>query len=235
VSRVTFNRTPLVRGNTIPQPSSAEIKATPSLWQASLDDAMRYGGDLARAAIGAMNLRGDRKHVVVDTKIHMLMPGFSPGIPGWHTDGAPRGKDLSPVGTGAPNLYAQEFAARPDFTLQEERRAHRFHTIVTGFGCLTEFVSGPLAIDIPPEPTTDLYAVISGEVARLAPPTERLRSCEVTEFDWWHLHRAVTATQHEWRYFIRVTETDWWPPQTDLRAIMRTQQQVYMTSERFGW
>jgi hypothetical protein len=233
--RLAFNRTPLAVSRTIEQPSMAEVKSTPSLWQASLADALRYGGDLARAAIGAMNLRHDRAHVVVDTKVHMLMPGFSPAIPGWHTDGAPRGESLNPLGTGAPNLFAQEFTAEPNFAAQEVRRPHRFHTITTGFGCLTEFVAEPVAIDVPDAPTKKLYSVISREVERIKPATRKLVSCQATEFDWWDLHRASIATAHEWRFFIRVTETDWWAPQSDLRAIMRTQQQVYIADPAFGW
>jgi hypothetical protein len=234
-TRVRFNRSPLATSGSIEQPTMSDVRSTPALWQASLDDALRYGGDMTRAAIGAMALRGDRKHVVVDVKVHMLMPGFCPGIPGWHTDGAPRGKDLNPLGRGAPNLFAQEFKEEPRFDLQEQRKPHRFHFLVTGTASLTEFVDQPLEIAVPNEPTTDLYAHISRAVGRLEPRTRSVQSCQVTEFDWWDLHRATFSIGHEWRYMIRVTETDWWEPQRDLRNVMRQQQQVYVRTESFGW
>ena len=77
---VLFNRNPLKFGNMIEQPSAIEIKNTFGLWNASLDDAIRYGGEITRQAIKAMNLRHDRKNIIVDTKIHMLMKGMCPAI-----------------------------------------------------------------------------------------------------------------------------------------------------------
>src|SRR4051794_29927346 len=88
--KITFNRNPITEGGSIETPTTLEVKSTPTLWNASLDDAIKYGGDLTRAALGAMNLRGDKKHIIVDTKVHMLAPGQCPALPGWHTDGTPR-------------------------------------------------------------------------------------------------------------------------------------------------
>lgn len=90
---VAFNRAAPKIGNSIPEPSQELIEASLNLRQASLEDAARYGGAITREALGAMNLRGDRKYVIVDTKIHLLMPGWVPAIPGWHTDGVPRGEE----------------------------------------------------------------------------------------------------------------------------------------------
>jgi hypothetical protein len=225
---VLFNRNPFVYGNSIEQPSVEVIKNTPQLWNASLDDALKYGGELTKAAIGAMNLKFDRKHVIVDTKVHMLMPGFFPAIPSWHTDGVPRGTELRPDAKGAPNIYAQQ-----------DMSSSHFHLLVTGDGCLTEFINQPLNLDCPAEPTTDLYKVISENVQELTTLygvdiITPMPSCQVLEWDWWNIHRGIKAKKHEWRYLIRVTETDHMQPQTDLRQILRTQIQVYVP-ESFGW
>ena len=69
---------------------------------------------MTREAIGAMNMRHDRKNIIVDTKIHMLMKGMSPAIPGWHTDGAPRDNNKNPGGSGKPDTFAQENDPRPN-------------------------------------------------------------------------------------------------------------------------
>jgi len=45
----------------IEQPSIDVLKNTPALWNASLEDALKYGVALTKAAIGAMNLRFDKK------------------------------------------------------------------------------------------------------------------------------------------------------------------------------
>lgn len=219
-----FQRNPLAYAGEIEQPDANEIKATPSLFNSSLEDALMYGGDLTRAALGAMNLRGDKKHIIVDTKVHMLMPGMYPAIPGWHTDGAPRS-----VSKGPPDLYAQA-----------EMDSPRFHLLVTGAGCLTDFLGETMSLDVPEEPTNELYKLLSDQMNGLledpvmAPRIRRLISCRVLEWDWWDLHTAIPAGKHEWRFLIRVTETDYRAPKTDLRDVLRSQQQVYVP-ESFGW
>lgn len=225
---VLFNRNPIKEGKNIEQPSVSEIKNTPQLWNASLDDALKYGGDLTKAAIGAMNLRFDRKHIIVDTKIHMLMPGMYPAIPSWHTDGVPRGSKRRPDSKGAPDILAQE-----------EMSPSRFHLLVTGDGCLTEFIRRPVSLHVPDEPSPVLYKMVNDQIEQLIETDEwttvsMIPSCTVWEWDWWTLHRGVKANHHEWRYLIRVTETDHMEPQTDLRQILRTQIQVYVP-ESFGW
>src|SRR4051794_6847809 len=105
--QVVFKGKPFVAGGFIDPPSQELIKNTLGLWNASPEDAVKYGGDLTRAALGAVKLHNDRKHVVVDTKIHMLMPGMIPSIPGWHTDGIPRGKSGSPQERAEPCILDQ--------------------------------------------------------------------------------------------------------------------------------
>lgn len=61
-----------------------------------------------------------------------------------------------------------------------------------------------------------------------------MRRIAVYEFAWWDLHRGMAASKDMWRYFIRVMETDHLAPKTDLRSVIRTQQQVYVPLE-YGW
>lgn len=155
----------------------------------------------------------------------MLMPGFYPAIPGWHTDGVPRGKELNPTVKGVPNIQAQE-----------EMDTTRFHLLVTGEGCLTNFIDEKVTLKVPDKPNTNLYKMISDQVKEREDELKVIEapSCTAVEFDWWELHTGVKAKKHEWRYLIRVTETDHFAPQTDLRKIIRTQQQVY-APESYGW
>lgn len=228
-TKFLFNRKPINVGyaRAIEQPDIDTLKNTPALWNASLEDALKYGGELTKAAIGSMNLRFDRKYIVVDTKIHMLMPGMCPAIPNWHTDGCPRGAELRPEAKADPNIFAQE-----------EMSESRFHLLVTGTGCLTEFITTPVELYVPSEPSTELYKMVNNQVRMLAAGNEldvfTAPTCTPIEFGWYDIHRGVQATKHEWRYLIRVTETDHMEPQTDLRKIIRTQQQVYVPQD-FGW
>lgn len=226
---VRFNRNPAKVTGSITQPTTAVIKQTPQLWNASLEDALLYGGDLTRTALGAMNIRGDKKHVIVDSKVHMLMPGMFPAIPGWHNDGTPRGE-------GGVNTKAA-----PNFQLQEQLSDVRYHLLVTGTGSLTHFMSGPLDIEVEnldPKAYEKITSRVNAEAKAYpnnvwTPPNTESRA-HVVEWDWWNMHAAWAAERHEWRYLIRVLETDHDAPQTDLRNIIRTQQQVYVP-QVFGW
>jgi hypothetical protein len=226
--KISLNRNAVKFGKSIEQPTMSEIKNTPSLWNASLEDALKYGGDLTKAAIGALDLKFDRKYIIVDTKIHMLMPNFYPAIPSWHTDGVPRGENLNPSFKGNPDIFAQE-----------DMSDTRFHLLVTGEGCKTEFLKeSNVEFEIPDTPSSDLYKMINKQISEGIENKKlnnyQVPSCTAVEFDWWTLHRGIQASKHEWRYLIRVTETDHMQPQTDLRQIIRTQQQVYVPSN-FGW
>jgi hypothetical protein len=223
-----FNRNEVIKGGSIEQPSEELVKNTLGLHNASLDDALKYGGELTRAAIGAMNLKFDKKHIVVDTKIHMLLPGMCPAIPGWHTDGVPRGVSLDPTAKQKPDIHAQEQLESP-----------RFHLLVTGESCLTSFIrERDVELDVPGVPSTELYRMVSRQVEKKLTHLELteydIPSCTAAEWDWWTLHTGKPATKHEWRFLIRVTETDIQAPKTDLREVIRTQQQGYMPMT-FGW
>lgn len=228
-AKFTFNRNPITVGyeRAIQQPSNEVLKNTPALWNASLEDALKYGGELTKEAIGAMNLRFDKKHIIVDTKVHMLMPNMCPAIPNWHSDGVPRGEELRPEVKKEPNIFAQD-----------KMSDSRFHLLVTGEGCLTEFIPNPVELDVPADPDTVLYQMINEQVRSKVSKGEldvfTAPSCTPVEFDWFDIHRGVQAKNHEWRLLIRVTETDHMEPQTDLRQIIRTQQQVYVPTD-FGW
>lgn len=216
---ILFNRNPVKYVATIEQPSQTEIKNTFGLWNASYDDAIRYGGELTRYALRKMNLRHDRKNIVIDTKIHMLMPGWSPAIPGVHQDGSPRDINHNPNGKGPPDILAQE-----------KLRYNRYHMLVTGTGCLTKFVNRPIIISIPEEPSYEVYNLISSHVNEVSQKENiftEVPSCTVVEFDWYDLHTGVVATKKEWRYFIRVCESDFCEPEKDLRQVVRMQSQIY--------
>lgn len=217
-----FNRRPVIKGDSIEQPEISEVKNSLSLFRASLEDAVRYGGDITRAALSKMVLVGDRKNIVVDTKTHMLMPGMCPAIPGWHTDGAPRPNKN-------PSLIEQE---------KLDDRYNRYHLLVTGEGCMTRFVEQrDFTLSLEKfDGTSNLYAEMSYRMNQrfLELSPFEIEPCTIYTWDWWEVHTAIIAQKREWRYLIRVTETDFVEPVTDLRECLRVQQNVYTPTE-FGW
>lgn len=227
MTAIAFNRTAPVIGASIPDPPQELIESSLNLRQVSLEDAARYGGLITRQALGAMNLRGDRKHIVVDTKVHLLMPGWVPAIPGWHTDGVPRGTEMNPGGRGAPNLRAQ---------VEGLASAPRYHLLVTGEHCPTRFMAGAFDFELDLDGGSELYTEITRQAQDAAGTFETLTTppSTVVEWDWWNVHTAQQATARGWRYLIRVTETDHIVPRTDPADFIRTQNQVYAPMD-FGW
>lgn len=231
-----FNRNPVKVGNSIEPPSQDAIENSLNLRQVSLEDAARYGGSITRNALGAMEFVGDRKNIIVDTKVHFLLPGMCPAIPGWHTDGVPRGADLNPGGSGEPVLNAML-----DGSVSEPR----YHLLVTGTHCPTKFLKGIIDLDhydlLMPNPR-ELYANMSRLVTRhldnnrYADDALTFDSPDSTvlEWGWLTVHTAQLATGRGWRYLIRVTETDHIEPRTNPADFIRTQNNVYSPLE-FGW
>lgn len=226
---VEFNRNPITIGGEIPQPSQDTIEGSLNLRQVSLEDAARYGGPITKAALGLLRLKGTRKYVTVDTKVNLLLPGFIPAIPGWHTDGVPRGDALNPGGKGEPRISAQAAGAIP---------SSYYHLLVTGHHSQTQFIEQPLSLNV--EDSSSLYEKMTRDVENIfarsidVPRVLTAPSCAMVEWDWWSIHRAVPANARGWRYLIRVTESDFIEPRTDPADFIRTQTQVYVPTA-FGW
>jgi hypothetical protein len=95
--------------------TAEEIEGETMLFSASPAFAFEKGGPLTRAflegagpALGDMALfcASHRMHIVIDTRSHMLMRGFSPAIGGWHCDAYPRPPEGQPDLTkGTPGMH----------------------------------------------------------------------------------------------------------------------------------
>ncbi|QSM01156.1 hypothetical protein SEA_NANOSMITE_132 [Mycobacterium phage Nanosmite] len=224
-----FNSNPVTLGARVECPKRGLIEATPNLRRASLPNALLFGGPLIRQCLEQAPIVGDREHILVDAKVSMLMPGWWPAIPGWHTDGVPRysvtDKTVTPANWGKPSL-----------PLQAERHLEgympRYHTIHVGNDCPTEFLDGLLRLPIDHDEDEEMYA----EMTRKINGCSTLRTLKAPEgqwmsWDWWNIHQATQATRRGWRLLIRVTESDMPPVDSDF---IRAQNQVYVPKE-FGW
>lgn len=241
-----FNRGHITRNPLGLDIGKREIQHAVGMLNASIDDAIRYGGSAVRAALSGLRPVGGYKHLIVDVKMHMLKKGMNPAIPGWHTDGVPRGSwDLSPFGPEAPDLQRQEGQKSPTY-----------HLLVAGCDAPTAFLERR-NVEIPDSaclPTPDLYARITDVLERKHRPPgvieflqgERAaqeadwgRRIEIPNnewwtWDWWELHTGQPAREDGWRMLIRVTESDYVKPEPDLRKVIRTHQQAYISGS-FGW
>lgn len=230
-----FNRNPIKQTATNIITSEIEIKREVGLFRASLDDASKYGGNYTRQVIEFYdrNVKSCRNFQTVDVKVHMLMPGMYPAIPGWHTDHAPRMDNGSPSGKGTPNLELQE-------ELTKEGKSTKFHLFCSPATSLTEFLVDPLLIDIPSQIGTKLYKYLTDQLNPICEDIDNpislasIKKNHLLEFDWWNIHRGIAATRHEWRLLIRIADSDFVPPFVNKDDFIRTQQQVYVP-ESYGW
>lgn len=224
-----FNRGKFEIGKSMKQPTQLEIQNTPTIIGATLEQARRLGGKVVNNALDLMKFDLS-KNIIVDVKVHMLMKGMSPAIPGWHTDGVPRGVEQNPLSKGKPFM---------DY--QEGKKPHKFHLFVTGNNCLTEFIKDRnLALEVPDEPDTDLYKAVSKQVNKLKREgkieTFDIPSCTVVTWDWWELHTGKPTSGFEWRVLIRVTETEdeHYNFIKEDKELYRLHNNVYIPVE-FGW
>ena len=212
--------------------TQAEIEGEVNLRQASLLNAHRHGGMVTRSALNCLELVGDRKHVIVDTKVTFLLPGMYPAIPGWHTDGVPRLTGLAgtydPAGRGAPSIKAQ---------VDEAISAPHYHLLLAGEGPHTFFLDDAVTLNLSDEDPA-LYREMSEQVRELSEKgflaVDRAPEREWLTWSWWDIHAAPPATTAGWRYLIRVTESDHIPPREDPKDYLRKQSMVYVPTE-FGW
>ena len=106
-----------------------QIEAEPMLYSASWNFARKYGGPLTNQVMGrsarAVKFMLDTQidtypYLVIDTRVHMLMPGFYPAIPGWHCDATPRTEHYVRhfLGDGAILLFSGQTLHRATPALQ---------------------------------------------------------------------------------------------------------------------
>ena len=85
-------------------PDQHAIRSVPQFYRADPEMVRRDGGEFLRRFLDRAPLPSRARYLSIDTKVHMLMPGFHACIPGWHCDDFHRRAAASPTspGSGAP-------------------------------------------------------------------------------------------------------------------------------------
>lgn len=196
-----------------------QVKNEPMFFNCDLSFAHTYGGPITRAFIDS--LPDDWKHAnpVLDSRVHMLMPGWYPCIPGWHHDDVPRSTP-----TGQPNYVNPEY------------RSEHLMGLVNGDICPTEFMVGEIEV---PDPDINkiIYKVWHEEVEWAegwnGVHKTQAQSGRYIQFDWQAFHTGTAAVANGWRWFIRLSRnTD---RQKKITNEVRRQVQVYMDNLTEGW
>jgi hypothetical protein len=201
-----------------------EIKNEPMLFNCDARSAAALGGALTNDFLSMLPGAWKTSDIVVDSRSHMLMPGWYPCIPGWHHDDVPRSR-----ADGQPNY-------------EDELRAEHILALVGGSICPTEFALGT-ADFVVPELGRTIYAdwdvdvdrfLREGQLLNVKAPTNRL-----VQFDDRTWHRGTAAVAGGWRWFIRASRyfRDGIPvsrPNVRTNEV-RNQVQVYMPTINAGW
>lgn len=194
------------------------VKNEPMFFNCSPEFAYEHGGDITKKFLSLSGML-DQK-CVIDTRVHMLMKGWYPCIPGWHHDDVPR-----TTSTGQPNYSNPEYFAKHILGL------------VNGDICPTEFAIGECEL---PEveqdnvcyrewhPMIDEFCE-SGIMQRY-----QATGNPIIMFDAHSFHRGQIASENGWRWFGRISyDTDRVKMITNE---IRKQVQVYIPAPDYmGW
>ena len=198
--------------------TNEEIKNEPMLFNCDGPAAMELGGSLTHAFVAT--LPGDwlgAPDLIIDSRVHMLMPGWFPCIPGYHHDDVPRSR-----ADGQPNYETPEY------------RSEHVMCLVNADVCPTAFAVGALDFTVPPLGTT-IYeqwhpdvesAVKAGVLTIVSVPDSTL-----AYFDDRTWHQGTAAVKGGWRWFIRASRNTGRKPTNELRR----QVQVYLANPMQGW
>lgn len=205
----------LVEDGQLPDFGEAAVKNEPMLFNCSAAAAARLGGPITKAWLALLRPEF-RARAVVDTRVHMLMPGWYPCIPGWHHDDVPRS-----TATGQPNYASPEYKARHCCALLNAGLAP------------TEFLVG--TVDVPePDPARAVYkdwddyleGPGAGQGRRVSAPDRALIYFDADTF-----HRGTAAVGTGWRWFGRASVDTGRRPTDEVRR----QVQIYMGVVNAGW
>lgn len=70
--------------------SNEDIKNEPMFFNCDLDFIYKNGGEITKSFVDSMPEGWKQSDIVFDSRVHMLMPGWFPAIPGFHHDDVPR-------------------------------------------------------------------------------------------------------------------------------------------------
>lgn len=206
--------------------SNDEIKNETMFFNSGLDFAYKNGGPITRSFIEALP-DGWQKDVVFDSRVHMLMPGWYPAIPGYHHDDVPRPE--IPVG--------QHFltAGQPDYDNPRYLSEH-IMGLVNAQVCPTHFAVGRCTMNEVPDGEL-IYRQWHEEVEQLL-DYGRLKKVEAPDrtlvyFDWQAFHTGSKAVGNGWRWFGRVSRST--DRVSKITNEIRRNAQVYLEFPMEGW
>lgn len=209
-------------GCSMPKYTDNEVKNEPMLWNCDYASAYKKGGPITRKFLDLIPESWRNQPLVVDTRVHMLMPGWFPCIPGWHHDDVPRTRS-----DGQPNYW-------------DDLRSEHCVGLVNGNLAPTEFAVGSGFVSVPDEGVVNASLheqVVEMVKTRHYHTYSNERNLLVFDDRCWH--RGTEAVGTGWRWFGRVSRyhikgKPVARPNKRTNEV-RKQVQIYMSAENAGW
>jgi len=206
--------------------SKESVKTEPMFFNCDYQFAFQHGGDITKAFLTALP-EDWKTDVVFDSRVHMLMPGWYPAIPGYHHDDVPRPE--IPVG--------QHFvtAGQPDYD-NPRYKAEHIMALVNAEICPTKFIIAECKMPAIPEGELIYrkwhevvkHLIEEGKVQVVSAPDKQL-----IYFDWQCFHTGDKAVSNGWRWFGRISRNT--ERVKKISNEIRTQVQVYLEFPMEGW
>lgn len=213
----TFESTVKGRGKFRADWEESVVKNEPMLFNCTLPAAYDMGGPITKAFIDAMPDQWRyNKNAIVDSRVHMLMPGWYPCIPGFHHDDVPRRTPSS----------------QPDYDNMLYHSEHLMG-LVNGDICPTLFALGTHTLPRVYEGVIyeKWHDIVQSQIdSGILLPYEA-PSGVLLEFNWMSMHTGQRAKAAGWRWFIRVSRNTTRVPSNEVRK----QVQVYLDKVTAGW
>lgn len=202
------------------------IKNEPMLFNCDVGGARHNGGTITKEFLAILPAGWHDAPLVIDSRVHMLMPGWFPCIPGYHHDDVPRTRQ-----DGQPNYGPGQV------------RSEHIMALVGGDICPTEFAIGTAEF-VEPAIGRTIYADWHSDVDMLCKngvlEHHKAPSNMLIQFDDRTWHQGSAAVASGWRFFIRASRyftSDGQPVERHGTRTneVRKQVQVYMGSPFDGW
>lgn len=204
-------------GEKIPTFDQQAVKNEPMLFSCSFWSAHMLGGPITRTFLDTLPVEWKTDKTIVDSRVHMLMPGWYPCIPGYHHDDVPR----------------ERSDGQPDYIAPSYRPKHAM-LLVNADICPTEFAIGngtfsevPKGEIIYKQWHLEVKAKLeAGQLTKFECPDR-----QIVFFDDRTWHQGTRARKNGWRFFIRATMDTGRVATNEIRR----QVQVYLENPMEGW
>lgn len=208
-------------GQQLPEFDQETVKNELMFFNGNFDFCYSNGGPITKSFLEAIILNEKKippNQLVIDTRVHMLMPGWFPCIPGFHHDDVPRSRS-----DGQPNYDNPEY------------RSKHVVALINGDIAPTEFALGKFRMPEIPLGGT-IYKVWHKEVERhleiyLSNNRVNAPSNRLIYFDDRTFHQGTRAVAGGWRWFGRAS----WCTDRKPTNEIRRQVQVYLEFPMEGW